>query len=251
MELELTTYALLWLVALCAGFIDAIAGGGGLLTVPALSFTAMDMSMILGTNKAQGIAGSFSSSLKFLTSKSVKIREILFAVICSFVGGVLGSITVQNIDSNILRPFIVFMLFAVSLFFLFSPQKINKSKKPKLSHTVFALSFGFAIGYYDGFFGPGAGAFFTMALMFFVGYNLRSATMRARMLNFASNLGALLFFIIAGKVFWPVALIMATGQFIGARMGALMVLKKATIIRPFVIAMSLLMSLKLLADIYL
>ncbi len=252
MEFELTTYIILWLIALLAGFVDAIAGGGGLLTVPALSFTSMDPAMILGTNKAQGVAGTFSSSLKFFRSKEITIREVFFAFCCSFFGAILGAITVQNIASNFLKPLILIMLIAIAIFFLVSPKLIDKKRPARLNYIPFALSFGFIIGYYDGFFGPGTGTFFVLAFMFFRGYNLRGATMRARMLNFASNLGALLLFALGGKIIWSVGLLMASGQFLGARLGASMVMKKGTsLIRPLIICVSVAMSLKLLLDLYL
>ncbi len=239
------------LVAFVAGFVDSIAGGGGLLTVPALSFTGIDTAMILGTNKLQGVAGSFSASFKFLKSKQIKMKELLLAFACSFAGGVLGAFIVQSLNTDFLKPLILFMLIAIAIFFLFSPKLLNKETKAKVGSVAFALLFGFSVGFYDGFFGPGAGTFFTLCFMFFAGYNLRNATMRARVLNFASNLGALLLFLVAGKIIYSIGLTMALGSFAGARLGAFFVINKSSsFIRVLIILVSIAMSCKLFIDMY-
>ncbi|MFV0321877.1 MAG: TSUP family transporter [Alphaproteobacteria bacterium] len=250
-DISLYTYIFLWFVGIFAGFVDSIAGGGGLLTVPALTSAGVPPQFVLGTNKLQGSFGSFSSSLKFLSSKEVSLRSIALAFACSFVGSCIGSLSVQQINADFLEPLILVMLILVALFFIFSPKMNETESKARLTPFVFALIFGTSIGFYDGFFGPGTGSFFVIALMTMRGMGLKSATMRAKILNFASNIGALLFFIIGGAVIWQIGLLMATGQFIGARLGAGMVMSKGTkLIRPMVIIVAILMSIKSLLSYF-
>lgn len=244
-DISLYSYIFLWLVAICAGFVDSIAGGGGLLTIPALTTVGIPPHLMLGTNKLQGSFGSFSASLKFLSSKQISPRDILWPFLFSFCGAALGSLTVQQIKGDFLQPLILIMLIAVAIFFIFSPKMSDEEKPAKLSPFLFALLFGSIIGFYDGFFGPGTGSFFVIAFITMAGFGLKGASMRARICNFASNIGALLFFILGSAVLWKVGLLMASGQFIGARIGAGLVLNKGSkLIRPMVISIALLMSLK-------
>ncbi len=250
-DISLYSYIFLWLIAICAGFVDSIAGGGGLLTVPALTTAGIPPQLILGTNKLQGSFGSFSASLKFLSSKQISPRDVLWPFLFSFSGAALGSLTVQQIKGDFLKPLILVMLIAVAVFFIFSPKMSNEEKPAKLPPFVFALLFGSIIGFYDGFFGPGTGSFFVIAFMTIAGFGLKGASMRARICNFASNIGALLFFILGSAVLWKVGLLMASGQFIGARIGATLVLNKGSkLIRPMVISIALLMSLKSLWEYF-
>ncbi len=244
-DISLYSYLFLWFAAILAGFVDSIAGGGGLLTIPALTMAGIPPHLMLGTNKLQGSFGSFSASLKFLSSKQINPRHVWLPFLFSFCGAALGSLIVQQIKADFLEPLILIMLIAVAVFFIFSPQMRNEEKPAKLPPFLFALIFGSIIGFYDGFFGPGTGSFFVIAFMTIAGFGLKDASMRARICNFASNIGALLFFILGGVVLWKVGLLMASGQFIGARIGAGLVLNKgAKLIRPMVITVALVMSIK-------
>ncbi len=244
-DISLYSYIFLWIIAIGAGLVDSIAGGGGLLTVPALTSAGIPPQFILGTNKLQGSFGSFSASLKFLSSKQISLKDIGLPFLFSFTGAALGSLIVQQINNDFLKPLILIMLIAVTIFFIFSPKMSDEKSKAKLSPFVFAILLGTSIGFYDGFFGPGTGSFFVIAFMTLAGFGLKEASMRARMCNFASNIGALLFFILGSAVLWKVGLLMASGQFIGARIGATLVLNKGTkLIRPMAITIALIMSIK-------
>ncbi len=250
-EISLYGYLFLWLISICAGLVDSIAGGGGLLTVPALASSGVPPQFILGTNKLQGSFGSFSASLKFLTSAQISFRNVLLPFCFSFGGAALGSLIVQQIQNDFLKPLILIMLIAVTIFFIFSPKVSNEERKPQLSPMAFAALLGTSIGFYDGFFGPGTGSFFLIAFMTLAGFGLKDASMRARICNFASNIGALLFFILGNAILWKLGLLMASGQFIGARIGATLVLSKgAKLIRPMVITVALLMCFKSLWEYF-
>src|SRR5699024_211412 len=134
-------------------------------------------------------------------------------------------------------------------YFLLTPQLGQLESERRLSPFLFGLLVGLSIGFYDGFLGPGTGSFFCLAYILLAGLTLTKATAHAKVLNFTSNVAALLFFIISGQVVWLVGLTMLLGQLIGARLGAGMVLNRGQrLIRPMMIFMSIVMSLKLLYD---
>lgn len=249
MEFGLEMYALLFGVALLAGFIDAIAGGGGLITIPALLATGMPPALALGTNKLQACGGSFSASWYFIRRKAVNLREIAVLIAMTFLGAVLGTILVQQMNVDFLKKILPFLIFAIGIYFLLTPKLGENDKQKRVSYLVFALTAGFAIGFYDGFFGPGTGSFLSLAFVTLLGFNLAKATAHAKVLNFTSNIASLLFFLIGGQVAWTLGLVMLAGQFIGARMGARMVLTKGQkLIRPMVVVVAFAMSSKLAFD---
>ncbi|MEJ2762421.1 TSUP family transporter [Photobacterium sp. MCCC 1A19761] len=247
MEISIDILAMLFLVAGLAGFIDAIAGGGGLLTVPALLAAGIPPAQTLATNKLQSSFGSFSATLYFVRSGLVRLSDMRNAIICTFIGSMIGAELVQRIDAGILTSLIPGLLVAISLYFLFAPQVGQGGGTPKLSDNAFALTIGTGVGFYDGFFGPGTGSLFTVGFVAIAQLGLVEATARTKVLNFTSNIAALMFFILAGLPVWKVGLIMAVGGFMGARMGAkVAVTKGRQLIRPMVVCISMLMALKLL-----
>lgn len=246
MELSFDMIGLLFLVATLAGFIDAIAGGGGLITIPALLMSGMSPALALGTNKLQACGGSFSASFYFLRQRAVNIREIAFILFCTFIGAALGTVLIQLIDSGIIKQALPFLIFAIGLYFLFSPKLGEQDRQKRISYVVFGLTAGFGIGFYDGFFGPGTGSMLSLAFVMLLGFNLTKATAHAKVLNFTSNLASLIFFLIGGQILWSVGLVMMCGQVLGASLGAKMVLTKGQrLIRPMVVLMSLMMTIKM------
>lgn len=245
----LAIYALLFFVALLAGFIDSIAGGGGLLTIPVLLSVGITPVEALATNKLQAVGGSFSASLYFVRRKAVNLRDMLLPFIMTVVGAMAGAIIIQMITTDFLRQLLPVMVIFVGLYFLLSPAIGLEDRQQRVSTSTFGLIFGTGIGFYDGAFGPGTGSFFALACVSLLGFNLAKATAHAKVLNFASNMGSLVFFIIGGHVLWVLGFVMLVGQMIGARLGARLVLTKGQkLIRPMIVIISLLMSLKLLID---
>ncbi|MFG0771542.1 TSUP family transporter [Vibrio plantisponsor] len=247
MEVSLDILVILFFVAGAAGFIDAMAGGGGLLTLPALLAAGVPPTNALATNKLQSSFGSFSASLYFVRSGIVNLKEMRLAILCTFIGAATGAELVQTFDTSFLTSLIPILLVAISLYFLFAPQtRVDSGKKP-LSEAAFAYSVGTCVGFYDGFFGPGTGSIFTVCFVVLGHFTLVEATARTKVLNFTSNIAALLFFVMAGLPIWKLGLVMAVGQFLGARFGAKVVISKGQKwIRPLVILMSILMASKLL-----
>lgn len=239
--------SLLFLTGLAAGGLDAIAGGGGLITLPVLLATGLMPAEALATNKLQGAFGTFSSSLYFIRHGLVNPREILLPILLTFIGSALGTLLVQYLDSGFLTRIMPLFLIATSLYFWFGPSIREDERTRRIGTGLFALLIGFTIGFYDGFFGPGAGSFFTLGLVTLLGLNLLRATAHAKILNFTSNLASLIFFTAGGHVVWELGLVMAAGQLIGGRIGAHQVHRQgARLIRPLIVGVCILISLKLL-----
>lgn len=240
---------LLFFVAMLAAFIDSIAGGGGLLTVPALLTLGLSPSQALATNKLQSIGGSFSASLYFVRRKAVNLREQRLNIAMAFIGSVSGAVMIQHVQPGLLRQVLPLLMISIGLYFLLMPKMGEEDRHRRLHGLPFALVAGGCVGFYDGFFGPGAGSFYALAFVTLCGYNLAKSTAHAKVLNFTSNLGGLLFFMFGGKVIWGTGLVMLLGAICGARLGARMVLSRGqTLIRPMVVIVSAVMSAKLLYD---
>jgi uncharacterized protein len=243
MDLALTLFA----VATLAGLVDAIAGGGGLITIPALLWSGLDPITALATNKAQGVFGSGTATANFAHKGALDLNQAWPAVVCTFVGAAAGALLVQHLGAAALARLIPLLLMGFALYFLFSPRVSDFDSRRRLSERAFALLVGTGIGFYDGFFGPGTGTFFAMGYVALLGYNLRRATAHTKLLNFSSNLAAVLFFMSGGHILWALALPMAAGQAIGAWIGSHLVLRHGTrLIRPMLVLAALAVSIKLL-----
>jgi uncharacterized membrane protein YfcA len=217
MEFSLELIALLFCVAGIAGLIDAMAGGGGLVTLPALLMAGISPAQALATNKLQSSFGSFSASWYFVRSGTVQLKSMKLAIICTFVGAAIGAVTVQSIKPDILMSLIPILLIAISIYFLLLKVNNESNLPPKISEAAFAFFVGGGVGFYDGFLGPGAGSIFAVCFMVFARCSLVTATARTKVLNFTSNIAALSFFILAGLPIWELGLVMAVGGFLGGR----------------------------------
>ena len=242
---------LLFLVGLVAGFVDSIAGGGGLITLPVLLSFGLDPRHALGTNKLQATFGSGSAAWHYARAGTVQVKDCTRGFLLSLLGAALGTLAVRQVDPSFLKRFIPILLIAVAVYTLLRPQLGEKDLHPRMSRGAFDLIFGLLIGFYDGFFGPGTGTFWTMAFMLGLGFNMTRATGYAKVMNFASNLSSLVFFLPGGNVGWAAGLVMGVGQVLGAKAGSHMVITRGTrFIRPIFISAVLALTLKLLYDTY-
>ncbi|EXI62095.1 membrane protein [Mannheimia granulomatis] len=248
MELGMDILAILFAVGMLAGFIDAIAGGGGLLTIPALMAAGLPPAMALGTNKLQACGGSFSSSFYFIRKKAVNLKQIWYLILFTFIGSAAGTVFVQHIDVEFLKKLLPFLILIIGIYFLFSPTIGDEDRKQRISLSMFAFVDA-ALGFYDGMFGPAAGSFMTLAFILLLGFNLSKSVAHAKVINFTSNFASLIFFTLGGAVVWKVGLIMMVGQFIGGTLGAKMVMTKGKqLIRPMLVTMSFAMVAKMLYE---
>lgn len=234
-------------VGVLAGFLDAVAGGGGLIAVPALLSAGLSPVAALATNKAQAIVGTTAAAITFWRRGYVGLKALVPAMLATFAGSYCGALAVAAIDLSALEIAVPVAVIAVALYFIFSPAIGDIDRKARLDFSVFVPIVGFVVGFYDGLFGPGAGSFFTLAFVALFGLAATRAAANTKVLNVVSNLAALVFFIWAGEVVWPVAIVMAMGQIIGGYLGALTGIRfGAKIIRPLVILVSIALAIRLL-----
>lgn len=245
MEITIQLLVILFFVAILAGFVDAAAGGGGLIVVPALLLAGLNPVSALATNKLQGSAGSFSASLTMVKKGIAHPKTIRSALLLAFVGSALGTILVQLSPPEFLKIAIPFVVGAMGLYTLLSPNLGQYQKPPKVSDKVWQNGIVPAIGFYDGYLGPGTGTFFSLSGVVGRGQDLVRATGNAKLLNFATNIASLVFFILGGKIIWTIGLAMMAGQLIGANLGSHMVVKGgAKFIRPVIVLMCFCMVVK-------
>ena len=244
--------ALLFGTGLTAGFVDTIAGGGGLLTLPMLLNLCADPVTALGTNKLQSTFGSTSATFHFARAGTLNYREVRRAWLLAFLGALIGTLLVQQFDSHLLKKILPVLLIAVAIFVWLRPQLGEQDIHPRITRVKFDFSFAFGIGVYDGFLGPGTGTFLALAFMLGLGFNMARATANTKALNWASNLASLILFLIVGKIWFAAGLIMGAGQWLGAQLGSHMVVTRGTkFIRPVFLTMVLLITLKMVYDNYL
>jgi uncharacterized membrane protein YfcA len=231
--------AVLFLVALIAGLVDSIAGGGGLITIPVL-FGILPPQDVLGTNKLQATFGSGSAMFTFHRSGTVSLTECRIGILWTGIGAALGTVAVQRLDPALLRQLIPWFLAAIALYMLMSPRLGLNDVHPRMARGRFYVVAGLGLGFYDGFFGPGTGSFWAVALMLGLGQNLTTATGYTKVMNFTSNVASLALFAAGGHVQWREGLVMGIGQLVGARIGSrLAVMRGARFIRPIFIAMAM------------
>jgi len=243
---------LLFGTGLAAGFVDSIAGGGGLITLPVMLSLGGDPQTALGTNKLQATFGSASAATHYTRAGAVDLQECWRPFIFTFIGSAIGTLGVRQIGPNTLKIIIPLLLIAVAVYSLRNPKLGEVDTKPQITRGRFDLVFGLLLGFYDGFFGPGTGTFWTMAFVLMLGFNLTRATAHTKVLNFSSNLCSLLVFALAGRINYFAGTIMGLGQLIGAQVGSRMVMRRGTkFIRPVFISVVLAITGKLLYDTYL
>lgn len=244
-------FPLLFATGLAAGFVDSIAGGGGLITLPVLLSFGLQPQQALGTNKLQATFGSGSAAAHYAAAKTVSLKDCSRGFLYTLIGAALGAIAVQQVNASFLRRAIPVLLILVAGYVVLKPRLGIEEFHPRIARGWFDLIFGLVLGFYDGFFGPGTGTFWAMAYMVGLGFNMTRATGCTKVMNFASNLSSLGFFILGRKASFAMGLTMGMGQLLGARIGSRMVIVRGTrFIRPVFLAVVIALALKLLYDAY-
>jgi uncharacterized protein len=243
---------LLTLAALGAGTVDAIGGGGGLITVPALLAAGLPPHVALATNKGQSTFGSFAAIIRFSHAGLIDRRGARMTIPVAFAGSLAGTALVLVLRPETLRPVVLALLLGGVAFFAFwrpapegAPRRAPRSGLP-------AAAIAALIGAYDGFFGPGTGTFAIAAYVGVLGLSMTRASAEAKVLNFASNFAAMALFAARGVVLWSVAIPMAAAQLFGGFLGAhLAVRRGARLIRAVVLPVVLALIVKIGRDLYL
>ncbi len=241
MSVSIELLMLLFLLALFAGAMDTLVGGGGLITVPGLMLTGLPPVAVLGTNKLQGCSGTATASLMLFRRRHLHWKELRIPMLMAALGATIGALLVRQINSQQLQIIIPVVLSFISIYFLLSPMLTKRHRRlmSKKSYNCMVLPL---IGLYDGMLGPGTGSFYSMAASAFRQYQVVDAVKRAKALNFATNAASLTVFIGLGEVIWHVGLVMVAGQIIGAWIGTHTLFKiNPALLRPGIVIVSVVM----------
>ncbi|AJY48316.1 membrane protein [Martelella endophytica] len=242
-------FTILFFVAFAAGFVDSIAGGGGLITIPALLIVGVPPLQALGTNKLQGIFGAASATISYVRGGRVDPRTQWPMALLALIGGALGAVAASLVPGEALRALLPFLLAGIGLYFALRSGLDDSDRHQRMSTVLFAAVIVPAIGFYDGLFGPGTGSFFMLAFVTLGGLGLLKATARTKFLNLSSNVGAFVIFLAGGAILWKLGLVMGVGQFLGAQAGSKVAMRNgAKIIRPLLALSSLAMAAKVFFD---
>lgn len=251
-EFEFYYYFIFLGAGFLAGFVDSIAGGGGIITIPVLLASGMPPHIALATNKLQSSFGSFTASANYIRKGLVNLKEVYLGILFTFIGAVIGTKMILLLNPEVLVKILPIMLILIFLYTIFSPKIGSEDRHSVLKPTFFYFIFGLAIGFYDGFFGPGTGTFWTIAFVSLLGLNLKKATAHAKIMNFTSNIVSLGVFFLSGNMLFVVGCIMGIGQILGAYLGSNLVVKKEVgFIRVFFLSIVGISVLKLVYDNYL
>ncbi len=235
-----------------SGFVDSIAGGGGIISLPVILLTGMDPVAALATNKMASVMGSFTSAATFIKNGKVTTAFIKYLFPLSLLGSFCGVIVVHQIPADFLRPLVVILLVLITIYTICrknwgqSVSYKGMTRKIVISGVLIA----FSVGFYDGFFGPGTGSFLVFAFLC-MGFDFIGAAANARVLNFASNFAAVLTFAYLGQIYFHYAIPMGLSMVAGAYFGTKMALSRgAACVKPIFIAITIVLIGKQVWDLF-
>ena len=248
-DIALHVLIFLFFAAFLAGFIDSIAGGGGMITIPAMLLAGIPPLQTLGTNKLQSLFGAGSATIAYARAGHVRLAEQLPMAALSALGGVFGALLATVVPGDVLKMFMPFLLVAIAIYFGLKPNIGDVDKHRRMSVFLFTVTVVPLIGFYDGVFGPGTGSFFMLAFVTLAGFGVLKATAHTKLLNFGSNVGAFAVFVFYGVILWKVGLAMGAGQFLGAQAGSRVAMKAGVkVIKPLLVFTSIALAIRLMAD---
>jgi uncharacterized membrane protein YfcA len=244
------------LASLLAGCVDSIVGGGGLVLIPALFavYPNAAPATLFGTNKSAGIWGTAIATVQYGRRVQLRWRVLLPATCMALAGAFAGAWLVTRIEPSFLRRALPFILLVVLLYTLVKKElgRIHAPYRTLGQETLIACIIGLVVGWYDGFFGPGAGSFFIFFFVRLLGYDFLNASACAKVLNVSTNLAALTLLAAKGHIWWHVGLVMAVANIAGSLIGTRLALKHgAGFVRGAFIAVVLILILKTGYDAFL
>ncbi|MGL4730302.1 MAG: TSUP family transporter [Clostridium sp.] len=237
----------------CAAFIDAIAGGGGLISMPAYLLAGVPPHLSLGTNKFSASMGSLTSSYNFCKSGLVNFKLIKTLAPFTFIGAILGVKTVLLLDESFLNVLVLVLILAIGLYSIFSKNIGAEDNFTGLNkkNIILGIFFAFSLGFYDGFFGPGTGSFLVFGLIKIYNFDFLHSTANTKCLNFISNITALITFALNDSIDYKIGFVVAIFMVIGAKLGTKVAISKGSkIIKPIFITMSLAVATKMLFSMF-
>ena len=247
MELAVNIYIILFVLAFFAGLISAVAGSGGLLTLPALLWLGLPPLNALATNKVQSSLGTLSSSWNFFRQGHLDIKPLYRSLVMAILGSIAGTCLVQSLDGTTLSRLVPFLLLGIALYFLISPKVSGVDSRAKISRQWFAFTAALGMGFYGGFFGPGMGTIMPFLFVWLLGHNLVKATAETKLMILAVNGSSALIFVFSGYVIWQLAIGMSIAQILGARLGSnLVMIRGANFVQPIIIWVTIVVAIQLL-----
>ena len=248
-----TKIVLLCIAGFTAAFVDSIAGGGGLISLPAFLLAGVNPHFALGTNKFAATAASLTSSIKYASSGKVEFKLLKYLIPFTLIGAVLGVNTVMSIDQKYLYAMVLVLVMVVGIYSFFSKDigKVNRFNGLTKQNIMLGMVLALALGFYDGFFGPGTGSFLIFGLIGIYGFDFVLAGGNARVLNFVSNISALVMFAVYHRIDYLIGFPVLVAMIFGARFGTVMALKNGSkLIKPIFVTMSLAVAAKMLFNIF-
>jgi uncharacterized membrane protein YfcA len=240
---------LLIAAAFIAGIIDSIAGGGGMITIPALLLAGVPPVEALGTNKLQGLFGSTSATIAYARKGHIDLLSLWPAALMSLIGSVFGALLATVLPVSIIRGALPILLILIALYFMLKPNISDIDRTSRMKPFLFGITIVPLIGFYDGVFGPGTGSLFMLAFVSLAGYGILKATAHTKLLNCASNLGSFVAFALVVTINWKYGIVMGIAQFAGAQIGAALAMRVgAKIIKPLLIIVSLGLAIRLMLE---
>lgn len=237
----------------CAGFVDAVAGGGGLISLPAYIFAGVPIHIAYGTNKFANCTGTFVACVKFFKSGNIRIKSAVLSAAGALIGSWFGTQLVLVLDEKYLKYCLMIILPVVAVFLLFNRNFGSSDEVKKISNKkLYVLSFiiGMVIGAYDGFFGPGTGTFLVLSFTSILGFDLITASGNAKVVNLASNFAALIAYMINGKILFSIGIPAAICAILGNYIGAHMAIKSGVkVIKPIILVVVVMLLGKVLYSI--
>lgn len=248
-EVSIDLLLLLVAAAFAAGFVDSIAGGGGLITVPVLLLAGANPVTALATNKLQGLFGSGMAAISYARAGHVDLRKQIVPALIAFAAAIGGALLTSLLPTETIRIGLPVLLIAIALFFAFKPGLDDIDRVRRISPPLFMITLVPVIGFYDGLIGPGAGAFYMLGFVALAGYGVLKATAHTKLLNFASNVGGMLAFAMVATPWWFTGLAMGVAQIAGAWVGSRLAMRiGAKVIKPILVIASTALALRLLWD---
>lgn len=239
--------ALLIGAAFVAGFVDSIAGGGGLITVPVLMLAGIPPVQALATNKVQGAFGAATAAWAYARRGLVDLRTQGRGAAMALTGSIAGALLVSVIPTGTLRFALPVVLIGIALFFALKPGLDDSDRTQRITPALFTATVAPFIGFYDGLIGPGAGAFYMLGFVMLAGYGILKATAHTKLLNFASNLGGIAAFALVAQPLWLLGIAMGLAQMAGALVGTRLAMRiGARLIKPLLVVTSTVLALRLI-----
>lgn len=228
-DFDISLVTMLFIFGFIGSFLNSIVGGGGLITLPALMFVGLPPATAIATNKLAATLGNFTSMLTFLRAGKIDFKLLRPILPFVFLGSMMGAVTVNFISPDLLKPLIFIALVVVLIYTIFKKDWGSTEKRRVMTKNSKALfmSVLIAIGFYDGFLGPGTGSFIIFAFII-MGFDFVQASGNAKVLNFTSNLAALIMFLFLGRVHYSYGIVMGLSMIVGAFVGTKFAIGRGT-----------------------